>query len=106
MWPTLVMSSSCACTTMHKSEQVCLGEDGLLGHLSPGSILINHTTCDPNTMRLLDEQAEPTGVGVVDAALSGSPADIGEGHLTLWVGGGSDLLQSDRSDHRGRTPTR
>ena len=80
-------------------RQVCLGEDGLLSHLSPGSILINHTTCDPNTLQLLDEQAEATGVGVVDAALSGSPADIGEGHLTLWVGGRPDLLRDDRSDH-------
>ncbi len=75
-------------------RQVCLGEDGLLSHLSPGSILINHTTCDPNTLQLLDEQAEATGVGVVDAALSGSPADIGEGHLTLWVGGRPDLLEA------------
>ncbi len=75
-------------------REVCLGKDGLLAHLSPGSILINHTTCDPNTMRLLDEQAGLTVVGVVDGALSGSPADISEGHLTLWVGGRPDLLQT------------
>ena len=75
-------------------QQVCLGQDGLLGHMPPGSILINHTTCDPNTVQLLDEQAEPRGVGVLDAALSGSRADIGEGKLTLWVGGRADLLQS------------
>ena len=75
-------------------RDVCLGQDGLLVHLSPGSILINHTTCDPNTVRSLDEQAEPNGVGVVDAALSGSPTDISQGHLTLWVGGRVDLLQT------------
>ena len=74
-------------------REVCLGVEGLLGHLSPGSILINHTTCDPNTMRLLNEQARPAGLGVVDAALSGSPADIGEGRLTLWVGGKAEVLQ-------------
>ncbi len=75
-------------------RDVCLGHDGLLGHLSPGSILINHTTCDPNTVRSMEEHSEPNGVGVVDAALSGSPTDISEGHLTLWVGGRADLLQT------------
>lgn len=75
-------------------RDVCLGVGGLLGHLSPGSILINHTTCDPNTVRRLDEQAGPKSVGVVDAALSGRPADISEGHLTLWVGGRADVVES------------
>lgn len=75
-------------------QHVCLGEGGVLGHMSPGSILINHTTCDPSTVQLMDDRAEHNGVGVVDAALSGSPDDISEGHLTLWVGGRVDLLQS------------
>ncbi len=75
-------------------RDVCLGVDGLLRHLSPGSIVINHTTCDPNTMRQLDEQAGPGSVGVVDAALSGGPADVSEGHLTLWVGGRADVVES------------
>ena len=75
-------------------HHVCLGEGGVLGHMSRGSVLIIHTTCDPNTVRLIDERAKRTEVGVVDAALSGSPADISEGRLTVWVGGRVDLLQS------------
>jgi len=39
------------------------------------------------------QRAEACGVSVLDAALSGSPVDISEGHLTLWVGGRADLLQ-------------
>jgi 3-hydroxyisobutyrate dehydrogenase-like beta-hydroxyacid dehydrogenase len=77
-------------------KHVCLGEGGLIGQMSRGSILINHTTCDPNTVRSMDELAEHNGVGVVDAPLSGSPADISEGHLTVWVGGRIELLQSIR----------
>ncbi len=75
-------------------QHVCLSDDGMLGHMSPGSILINHTTCDPKTVQLVDEQAEHNGVGVVDAALSGSPTDINEGHLTIWLGGRVDVLRS------------
>ena len=74
-------------------RDVCLGQDGLLGHLSPGSVLINHTTCDPYTVRSIAEQAESKEVGVVDAALSGSPANISEGRLILWVGGRDNLLR-------------
>lgn len=77
-------------------RDVCLGRNGLLGLLSPGSVLINHTTCDPNTVRSMAELAEVCGVSVLDAALSGSPVDISEGHLTLWVGGRADLLESVR----------
>ncbi len=74
--------------------EVCLGPDGVLGHMAPGSILVNHTTVDPATVQTLDAHAVPLGVGVVDAAISGSPADITAGRLTLWVGAPKDRLQN------------
>jgi 3-hydroxyisobutyrate dehydrogenase len=66
--------------------EVCLGEDGLVEHLAPGSVLVNHTTGDPGTARALGDRATSLGVDFVDAALSGSPADVADGRLTLWVG--------------------
>ncbi len=74
-------------------RDVCLGPNGLLTHMSPGSVLINHTTGDPETARSLDGSATASGVDFLDAALSGSPSDIAEGQLTLWVGGRHDVLR-------------
>ena len=71
---------------------VCLGPSGLLTHMSRGSVLINHTTGDPGTAESLDRFATAAGVDFLDAALSGSPSDVAEGQLTLWVGGRGDVL--------------
>ena len=73
-------------------KAVCLGPRGLVSHMPRGSVLINHTTGDPETARILDRQADSAGVRFLDAALSGSPAGIGEGRLTLWVGGAEGVL--------------
>ena len=73
-------------------KEVCLGPRGLVSHMPRESVLINHTTGDPETARILDGQADSAGVRFLDAALSGSPAAIGEGRLTLWVGGAEGVL--------------
>ena len=53
--------------------EVCLDTDGVLGHMAPGSILINHTTVDPGTVKILDDRASAVGVGVLDAAAQRQP---------------------------------
>jgi 3-hydroxyisobutyrate dehydrogenase len=68
-------------------RSVCLGTDGAIAAMKPGATLIQHTTSDPATAQLLVEEGAATGVGVLDAALSGGPHDIAAGRLTLWVGG-------------------
>src|SRR5262245_49105764 len=61
-----------------------------------GSILVNHTTGSPTTAEFLAGVAEPQGVRVLDCALSGGPADIRAGRLTLLVGGQEDVLEQAR----------
>jgi 3-hydroxyisobutyrate dehydrogenase-like beta-hydroxyacid dehydrogenase len=77
-------------------REVCLGPEGLLAAMDPGAILVNHTTGSPSTARLLAEAAEPSGVLVLDAALSGGPHDIARGALTLLVGGDAAVLERAR----------
>lgn len=76
---------------------VCLGPNGALAAMKPGATLVQHTTSDPATAALLVEAGAARGVGVLDAALSGSPDDIAAGRLTLWVGGDEALLERTRS---------
>jgi 3-hydroxyisobutyrate dehydrogenase-like beta-hydroxyacid dehydrogenase len=72
--------------TDEQVRAVCL--DGpLLDAMTPGSVLVVHTTGSPRTADALAERAGARGVAVVDAPVSGGPHDVAAGRLTLFVGG-------------------
>jgi 3-hydroxyisobutyrate dehydrogenase-like beta-hydroxyacid dehydrogenase len=75
-------------------REVCLGDDGLLAAMRPGSVLVLHTTCRPATPRALSEKAP--GIEVLDAAFSGGPSDAASASITLLVGGGEQGLERAR----------
>ncbi|WP_197518008.1 NAD(P)-dependent oxidoreductase, partial [Mycobacterium sp. E796] len=52
-------------------EELTGGEDGLLEAMTPGSVVAVHSTVHPDTCRELAKRAEPHGVSVVDAPVSG-----------------------------------
>jgi len=82
-------------TVVLKDEQVrsvCLDQDGAIAAMNTGAVIVQHTTCDPQTPRLIADRAADRGIEVLDAALSGGPHDIAAGTLTLWVGGDEALL--------------
>jgi 3-hydroxyisobutyrate dehydrogenase-like beta-hydroxyacid dehydrogenase len=72
------------------------GTRGALAAMAPGSILVQHTTCDPATVIEIAAAAEARGVTLLDAAVSGNPRDIAAGQLTLWVGGEETALDAVR----------
>jgi 3-hydroxyisobutyrate dehydrogenase-like beta-hydroxyacid dehydrogenase len=72
---------------VYSDDQVREVGPGVVAGMRPGATLVNHTTGDPATATLLAEAAAPRGVRVLDAALSGGPADIRAGQLTLLIGG-------------------
>ena len=77
-------------------RSVCLGPDGAIEAMKPGATLVQHTTCDPATLQLLDAAGAERGIAVLDAAVSGGPHDIAAGTLTLWVGGDEAVLERMR----------
>jgi 3-hydroxyisobutyrate dehydrogenase-like beta-hydroxyacid dehydrogenase len=77
-------------------REVCLGPNGVLAAMHTGATLVNNTTSSPSTARLLAEAAEPLGLHVLDAALSGGPHDIARGALTLLIGGEANVLEQAR----------
>ena len=82
--------------TDEQVRAVCLGPDGAIAAMSPGATLVQHTTCDPATLQLLDAAGSERGIAVLDAALSGGPHDIAAGTLTLWVGGDEAVVDRMR----------
>jgi 3-hydroxyisobutyrate dehydrogenase-like beta-hydroxyacid dehydrogenase len=76
----------CVLTDAQVAE-VALGEHALLAAMAPGSLLVVHTTGSPSTATRLAEDGAERGVRVIDAPVSGGPADIVAGHITLLLGG-------------------
>jgi 3-hydroxyisobutyrate dehydrogenase-like beta-hydroxyacid dehydrogenase len=81
--------------TDEQVRDVCLGT-ALLDAMPPGSTVVVHTTASPTTIQSIVDRASPRGVAVVDAPVSGGPHDIAAGHITLFVGGRSDVVERIR----------
>jgi 3-hydroxyisobutyrate dehydrogenase-like beta-hydroxyacid dehydrogenase len=77
-------------------RDVALGDGGLLAAMASGSTLVVHTTGSPATAEALAAAGRRRGVGVVDAAVSGSPADVRAGRLTLLVSGDPAAVEACR----------
>jgi 3-hydroxyisobutyrate dehydrogenase-like beta-hydroxyacid dehydrogenase len=77
---------------------VCVGNDddvrsvvldpntGALAAMSPGSILVDHTTASADLARALSVECAHVGVGFVDAPVSGGQAGAENGVLTAMCG--------------------
>jgi 3-hydroxyisobutyrate dehydrogenase len=68
-------------------RQVTLGDDGALGGMERGAILVDHTTASALVAREVHGVAEARGVGFLDAPVSGGQAGAEKGQLTVMVGG-------------------
>ena len=77
-------------------EAVLTGEDGALAGLRAGSIVIVHSTVQPDTIERLASVAREGGVELIDACVTGGAASAVEGALTLLVGGEKDVFERVR----------
>jgi 3-hydroxyisobutyrate dehydrogenase len=68
-------------------EQVCLGEDGLVGRLRPGALYIDHTTNAPALVRRLAAMLAEKRVDMVDAPVSGGMEGAQTRDLLVMAGG-------------------
>jgi 3-hydroxyisobutyrate dehydrogenase-like beta-hydroxyacid dehydrogenase len=81
---------------VYSDDQVREVGSEALGTMAPGSTLVNHTTGNPTTVAQLATDGAARGIRVLDAALSGGPADVAAGRLTLLVGGDAGVLDDVR----------
>ena len=72
------------------------GKDGLLKNARKGLVVYDLTTSDPAKTKRLAKRAARAGLGYLDAGMSGGPAGILEGKLTLMIGGDERLLKRTR----------
>ena len=68
-------------------RQVALGRDGVLAGAAKGAVVVDHTTASALLAEELAGVAAETGVGFLDAPVSGGQAGAENGQLTVMVGG-------------------
>jgi 3-hydroxyisobutyrate dehydrogenase len=73
-------------------ELVVSGEGGLLDGLAAGSTVIDLSTNSPAMVRNLAHRAEATGIGFLDAPVSGGTRGARDATLAVMVGGDADLF--------------
>lgn len=71
----------------HDVREVVLGRHGALPAMSAGSVLVDHTTASAVLARDLAEAAAASGVGFLDAPVSGGQQGAEGGRLSIMVGG-------------------
>lgn len=73
---------------------VVAGKAGALAAMSPGSMLVDHTTTSAQVARELAEQAAVLGLGFIDAPVSGGQQGAENGQLTVMCGGQQDQFDT------------
>ncbi|QNM98000.1 3-hydroxyisobutyrate dehydrogenase [Chitinimonas koreensis] len=68
-------------------ESLYLGEDGLLGRIAPGALVLECSTIAPASARKVHAAAAARGIAVLDAPVSGGTVGAAAGTLTFIVGG-------------------
>jgi 3-hydroxyisobutyrate dehydrogenase-like beta-hydroxyacid dehydrogenase len=77
-------------------RSVVYGDDGVLGAMAPGAVLIDHTTASANLARELAQAAAQRQIGCLDAPVSGGQAGAENGVLTVMIGGeASDMAKAE-----------
>jgi 3-hydroxyisobutyrate dehydrogenase-like beta-hydroxyacid dehydrogenase len=72
--------------------EVCSPRDGVLSAARPGTVVLVCASVTPETCREVAAMAEPLGVDVLDAALTGGVRAAEAGELNLLVGGDEEVL--------------
>lgn len=69
---------------------VCTGDDGAFAGMAEGCIFVDHTTVSAKVTRELAEIATKSGIGFVDAPVSGGQAGAENGVLSVMCGGSEE----------------
>ncbi|MBI2867110.1 MAG: NAD(P)-dependent oxidoreductase [Chloroflexi bacterium] len=75
------------------SDDVYLGQNGLIPHARPGQVFIEHSTIFVEQSKRLAAAAKAKGVSFLDAPVSGGPDGSAAGTLSIMLGGDAQTFQ-------------
>lgn len=73
-------------------RSVYLGEGGVVEGISPGAIVVDTSTVDPETVVEVGAAVDARGAGFLDCPVSGSVSTVEAGALVVMAGGDADLV--------------
>jgi 3-hydroxyisobutyrate dehydrogenase len=73
-------------------EAVLLGEHYLLGHLTPGTTVVDMSSSRPTSTVALAARADQAGIAFLDAPVSGGVAKARDASLAIMVGGSEEAF--------------
>ena len=77
-------------------EEVALGPRGIIEGAKPGSVVVDHSTIDPDGARRIAAALKARGIEMIDAPVSGGPAVADAGALSMMAGGDEAVLDRIR----------
>ena len=77
-------------------EAVCLGADGIVAHLKPGALYIDHTTNAPLLVRRVHAMLAASGVAMLDTPVSGGMEGARTRDLLVMAGGDREAFERAR----------
>jgi 3-hydroxyisobutyrate dehydrogenase len=86
-------------------RQIYQGEGGILENAKRGTLLIDSSTIDVDSARVVSAAAAEKGMPMVDAPVSGGVAGAAGGTLTFMVGGADEAFEAAKAylDIMGKT---
>ena len=73
-------------------ERTLFGRGGLAGAATAGTLIVDHSTIDPEESRALSTRLAERGIGFVDAPVGGSIGPAERAEVKFFVGGSDDAV--------------
>lgn len=77
-------------------EEVALGHLGIAESANQGTVVVDHSTIDPDGARRISAALKARGIEMIDAPVSGGAAVAAAGTLTIMAGGDERVLDRVR----------
>ena len=77
-------------------EQVALGPHGIIEGAKPGSVVVDHSTIEPDGARRIASALKARAIDMIDAPVSGGAAVADAGVLSIMAGGDGAVLDRIR----------
>lgn len=80
-------------TTAEVVQKLSLGENGVLAHMKPNAIFLDHTTTSPSHVETMRAACEARGIAYCEAPMTRTPIHADRGEVNILFGGETELLE-------------
>lgn len=86
--------------TTAETEQVILGDAGIIEGAARGHVVVMMSTIDPHAAKRIHDRLRLAGIAMLDAPVSGGSARAASGELSVIAGGDAAVFESCRAMFR------